>query len=336
MITRRTTLTGIGAAGAMLAAPWVARAQGRPVEITIGHVLNERSFYHIAASKLSELVGQRTNGRVQIRVSPAAQLGNELRLIQSARTGVIDGCFVGIVSMEGTVPEYKVLSLPHLFDNNVQANRVLRSPLGARVLSRVEAHGLVAGGFGAIFERNIGTRSRPVARVEDLRGLKLRVLQTAAFVQSYQAVGVQPTPMALGEVFISLQNGVVDGADFSADIMVADRFIEVIRHYTFARFHQTPTMLIFSAAKFNAWPADVRDVIRASMGEALQAGLKFHDDFTAEAIAAMRTANLTIVDPEIGPWRAASRSSYDAILNDSGTGGRALFAEIEAGKAAAS
>jgi len=335
MITRRTALAGLGTAGTLLAAPWVARAQGRPTEITIGHVLNERSFYHIAATKLAELVAARTNGAAQIRVSPAAQLGTELRLIQSARTGVIDGCFVGIVSMEGTVPEYKVLSLPHLFDTNAQANRVLRSPLGDRVLSRVEAHGLVAGGFGAIFERNIGTRSRPIARVEELRGLKLRVLQTAAFVQSYQAVGVQPTPMALGELFISMQNGVVDGADFSADIVLADRFIEVIRHYTFARFHQTPTMLIFSAAKFNAWPAPVREAIRASMSEALAAGLKFHDDFTAEAVAAMRAANITVTDPEIGPWRAASRPSYDVILNDSGTGGRALFQEIEAARRSA-
>jgi TRAP-type C4-dicarboxylate transport system substrate-binding protein len=329
MITRRTAIAGLGTAGATLAMPWVAGAQGRPVEITIGHVLNERSFYHIAATKLAELVGQRTGGRAQVRVSPAAQLGTELRLIQSARTGVIDGCWVGIVSMEGTVPEYKVLSLPHLFDNNGQANRVLRGPIGDRVLARVEQHGLIPGGFGAIFERNIGTRSRPIARVEDLRGLKLRVLQTAAFVQAYQAAGVQPTPMPLGEVFISMQNGVVDGSDFSADILVADRFIEVVRHYTYARFHQTPTMLIFSAAKFNAWPAEVQRAIRDSMGEAIQAGIAFHDEFTAEAGRQMRERNLTVVDPEIGPWREVTRRSYDAILNDSGSGGRALFEEID-------
>lgn len=335
MIKRRNVIAAAGTAGTLLAAPWVARAQGRPVEITIGHVLNERSFYHIAATRLAELVQARTNGQAQIRVSPAAQLGTEPRLIQSARTGVIDGCWVGIVSMEGTVPEYKVLSLPHLFDSNMQANRVLRGPLGERVLSRVEAHGLVPGGFGAIFERNIGTRSKPIARIEDLRGLKLRVLQTAAFVQAYQAAGVQPTPMPLGEVFISLQNGVVDGGDFSADILIADRFIEVVRHYTFSRFHQTPTMLIFSAAKFNAWPAPVREAIRASMAESIQAGLKFHDEFTAEAVRQMRERNLTVVDPEIGPWREVTRRSYDAILSDSGTGGRALFEEIEQAKRSA-
>lgn len=332
MITRRTGLLALGAGVAM---PWVARAQGRPVEITIGHVLNERSFYHIAAAKLGELVAARTNGRAQIRVSPAAQLGTELRLIQSARTGVIDGCWVGIVSMEGTVPEYKVLSLPHLFDTNQQANRVLRGPIGARVLARVEQHGLVGGGFGAIFERNIGTRSRPIGTPADLRGLKLRVLQTAAFVQSYQAAGVQPTPMPLGEVFISMQNGVVDGADFSADIVVADRFIEIIRHYTFSRFHQTPTMLIFSQAKFNSWPADVQRAIRDSMAEAIGEGLKFHDEFTADAIRQMREKNITVVDPEIGPWREVTRRSYDAILADSGAGGRALFEEIEAARRAA-
>lgn len=326
MITRRRAL--LGATVGAVAMPWAARAQGRPVEITIGHVLNERSFYHIAATKLGELVAQRTNGQAQIRVSPAAQLGTELRLIQSARTGVIDGCWVGIVSMEGAVAEYKVLSLPHLFDNNAQANRVLRGPIGTRVLSRVEQHGLVAGGFGAIFERNIGTRSRPIARPEELRGLKLRVLQTAAFVQAYQAAGVQPTPMPLGEVFIAMQNGVVDGADFSADILVADRFIEVVRHYTFSRFHQTPTMLIFSAARFNALPQNVRQAIRDSMDESIRAGLAFHDEFTNEAIRQMRERNLTVVDPEIGPWRAATRGSYDAIINDSGAGGRALYEEI--------
>ena len=331
-ITRRA---GLATAGALLAMPWVARAQGRPVEITIGHVLAERSFYHIAASRLAELVGQRTNGRAQIRVSPAAQLGTEPRLIQSARTGVIDGCFVGIVSMEGTVPEYKVLSLPHLFDTNGQANRVLRGPLGERVLSRVEAHGLVPGAFGAIFERNIGTRNRPVARIEDLRGLKLRVLQTAAFVQAYQAAGVQPTPMPLGEVFIALQNGVVDGGDFSADIVVADRFIEVIRHYTFSRFHQTPTMLIFSQSRWNTWPAEVQRAIREAMPEAIQAGLQFHDEFTADAVRQMRERNITVVDPEIGPWREVTRRSYDAILNDSGAGGRALFQEIEGARRSA-
>jgi len=329
----RRTLAGLGAGAVMM--PWVARAQGRPVEITIGHVLAERSFYHIAASRLAELVGQRTNGRVQMRVSPAAQLGTEPRLIQSARTGVIDGCFVGIVSMEGTVPEYKVLSLPHLFDNYEQANRVLRSPLGDRVLARVEQHGLVAGGFGAIFERNIGTRSRPVATPADLQGLKLRVLQTAAFVQAYQAAGVQPTPMPLGEVFIALQNGVVDGADFSADIVVADRFIEVIRHYTFSRFHQTPTMLIFSQARWNSWPAEVQRAIREAMPEAMAAGIRFHDEFTADSIRQMRERNITLVDPPIGPWREVTRRSYDAILNDSGTGGRALFQEIEAARRSA-
>jgi tripartite ATP-independent transporter DctP family solute receptor len=329
MITRRS-LAGLTAG--TIAMPWVARAQGRPVEITIGHVLAERSFYHIAATKLAELVGQRTNGRAQIRVSPAAQLGTEPRLIQSARTGVIDGCFVGIVSMEGTVPEFKVLSLPHLFDSYAQANRVLRSPLGDRILGRVEAHGLVAGGFGAIFERNIGTRSRPIATPAELRGLKLRVLQTAAFVQSYQAVGVQPTPMPLGEVFISLQNGVVDGADFSADIIVADRFIEVIRHYTFSRFHQTPTMLIFSQAKWNAWPADVQRAIREAMPEAMAAGISFHEDFTNDAVRQMRERNIVLVDPPIGPWREATRGAYEPILADSGAGGRALYAEIEAAR----
>jgi TRAP-type C4-dicarboxylate transport system substrate-binding protein len=154
-------------------------------------------------------------------------------------------------------------------------------------------------------------------------------------VQAYQAAGVQPTPMPLGEVFIALQNGVVDGADFSADILVADRFIEVVRHFTLSRFHQTPTMLIFSAAKWNAWPAEVQQAMRSAMPQAIAEGLRFHDDFTADAIRQVRERGITFTDPEIGPWREVTRRSYEAILNDSGAGGRALYEQIEAARRAA-
>jgi TRAP-type C4-dicarboxylate transport system substrate-binding protein len=144
-----------------------AKAQA-PVELNIAHVLSERSFYHVAGLKLKELVEARTNGRARVNVQCCGALGNEGRLIQSVRTGVIDMVFHGLGSLEGTVPEYRVLSLPHIFDNHAQAERVLRGPLGDRLLKLVEPHGMIGLAFGAIFERNMATRDKPVARVEDM------------------------------------------------------------------------------------------------------------------------------------------------------------------------
>ena len=305
-----------------------------PIEINIGHVLSERSFYHVAGTRLKELVEQRTNGRVRVNVQCCGALGNEGRIIQSIRTGVIDAAFFGLGSIEGTVPEYRVLSLPHIFDDHAQAERVLRGPLGERLLQRVAPHGMIGMAFGAIFERHIASRERPIRTVEDLRALKIRVLQTPAWVLAYQAVGAQPTPMPYGEVFLALQNGVVDAAELSADAMVADRFIEVARAFSLTRFHQSTTMFAFSQARFGALPADVQAIIRAAIPEAVRAGLEFHARLNEEGMTQMRARGLTIVEPDLAAFREVTRRSWDGILNDAGPNARPLVAEIEAAKRA--
>jgi tripartite ATP-independent transporter DctP family solute receptor len=310
----------------------MAQAQ---VEITIGQVLSEKSFYHAAGSKFKELMEQRSNGRVKVNVQCCGALGNEGRIIQSVRTGVIDAGFFGLGSLESTIPEYRVLSLPHLFDNRAQAERILRGGMGDRLLKLVEPHGMVGLAFGGIFERHIATRDKAIATPADLKGLKIRVLQTPGWVQAYTAVGAQPTPMAYGEVFLALQNGVVDALEVSSDAMLADRFLEVSKHYALTRFHQSTTLFAYSQAKFAALPADVQALIRAVTPEAVAAGLKFHNDLGEEGLKAVRARGIAVTEPDIAPFRAASRPSWEIILKDAGPNGKALADEIEAARRAA-
>jgi TRAP-type transport system periplasmic protein len=312
---------------------WAGAARAQ-TEITIGHVLSEKSFYHAAGLKFKELVEARSNGRVKVNVQCCGALGNEGRIIQSLRTGVIDAGFFGLGSMESTVPEFRVLSLPHLFDNRDQAERILRGAMGERLLKLVEPHGMIGLAFGGIFERHIATRDKAINTPADLRGLKIRVLQTPGWVQAYTAVGAQPTPMAYGEVFLALQNGVVDALEVSPDAMLADRFLEVSKHYALTRFHQSTTMFAFSQAKFNALPADVQALVRAVTPEAIAAGLKFHNDLGEEGLKAVRAKGIAVTEPAIGPFREASRPSWETILKDAGANGQALANEIEAARRA--
>lgn len=312
----------------------IAQAQA-PIEITIGHVLSEKSFYQAAGLKFKELMEARSNGRVKVNVQCCGALGNEGRIIQSVRTGVIDAGFFGLGSLESTIPEYRVLSLPHLFDNRPQAERVLRGAMGDRLLKLLEPHGMMGLAFGGIFERHIATRDKAINTPADLRGLKIRVLQTPGWVQAYTAVGAQPTPMAYGEVFLALQNGVVDALEVSSDAMLADRFLEVSKHYALTRFHQSTSLFAYSQPKFNALPADVQALIRAVTPEAVTAGLKFHNDLGDEGLAAVRAKGIAVTEPDVAAFRAASRPSWDAILRDAGPNGRALADEIETARKAA-
>lgn len=326
---RITTTLAAAAIGLSLAvAP--AAAQQR-IEMQIGHVLSADSAYHVAFTRFAELMASRTNNRVAVRVEHGGALGGELRLIQSVRTGVITGAFVGGSSLETVERDYRVLSLPYLFDDNAQAVRVLQGPTGQRLLGLLERHGMVGLGFGAVYERNIASRGRAINAVGDLRGLKIRVLQTPGFVEAYRVLGTQPTPMAYGELFLALQNGVVDALEISPDATVADRFVEVITNYALTKLHQSTTVFIMSKARFDALPRDIQATVREVARESILTSLAHHDRVNREGLAAIRARNIAVAEPNLAPFMAEARKSWDTILAEA-PNGRALVAEIERAK----
>lgn len=315
-------------AGLALAAPGIARAQA--ITITLGHVLSPTSAYQVIFERYRDLAAQRTNGRVNVVIQGGGAAGNEGRLIQSLRTGVIDGAFVGGSSLETVVRDYRVLSLPYVFDDHPQANRVLQGAVGEELLTLLEPLGMLGLGFGAIFERNIAGR-RAIRTPADLQGLKIRVLQTPGFVEAYRVLGTQPTPMAYGEVFLALQNGVVDALEISSDAVVADRFVEVIQHFSLTRIHQSTTVFAVSAARFRALPADVQPILRAAAREAIRHGLGVHERLNVEGLATVRARGIAVHEPDLEPFKAIARRSYDAILAEA-PNGRAWVEKISAAK----
>ncbi|HEV7268648.1 MAG TPA: TRAP transporter substrate-binding protein [Falsiroseomonas sp.] len=328
-ITRRGL--GLAAAGLALATPGVACAQA--ITMNLGHVLSATSAYQVIFERFKELAAERTNGRVTVNIQGGGAAGNEGRLIQSLRTGVIDGAFVGGSSLETVVRDYRVLSLPYVFDDHPQANRVLQGAVGEDMLALLEPLGMLGLGFGAIFERNIAGR-RPIRTPADLQGLKIRVLQTPGFVEAYRVLGTQATPMAYGEVFLALQNGVVDALEISSDAVVADRFVEVIQRYALTKVHQSTTVFAVSGARFRALPADVQATLRTAAKEAIRHGLGKHEELNVAGLATVRARGITVHEPDLEPFKVIARRSYDAILAEA-PNGRAWVEKINAAKRAA-
>lgn len=328
-ITRRGL--GMATAAVALAAPGVARAQA--ITMNLGHVLSATSAYQVIFDRFKELAAQRTNGRVTVNIQGGGAAGNEGRLIQSLRTGVIDGAFVGGSSLETVVRDFRVLSLPYAFDDHPQANRVLQGRVGEDMLALLEPLGMTGLGFGAIFERNIASR-RPIRTPADLQGLKIRVLQTPGFVEAYRVLGTQATPMAYGEVFLALQNGVVDALEISSDAIVADRFVEVVQHYALTKIHQSTTVFAVSQARFRALPADVQAILRTAAKEAIQHGLAAHDRLNVEGLATVRARGVAVTEPDLAPFKAVALRSYDTILAEA-PNGRSWVDRINAAKSQA-
>jgi TRAP-type transport system periplasmic protein len=156
--------------------------------------------------------------------------------------------FVGGSTLETVVPAYRVLSLPYLFEDKEQAYEILQSDMGREMLDLLDEYEMHGLGFGSIYERSVASKSPArVETVDDMQGLKIRVLPTPGFVEAYNALGTQPTPMAYGELFMAIQNNVVDALEISPDALVADKFHEVVSSYTMTKAHQSTT--IFSSCR---------------------------------------------------------------------------------------
>ncbi|MGS4944491.1 TRAP transporter substrate-binding protein [Meridianimarinicoccus sp. RP-17] len=305
-------LNQAAASAALALAAGTAAAQ---TELNIAHVLGDTSSYQIASERLAELVAERTDGEVVINVFNQGALGGELKLTQGLRTGTVDLAFISTASLENTIPEMKVFSLPYLFTSKAEAYDALAGAEGQALLEVFENYGILGLGWGAIYERSTPSTS-PITTVEDFDGTKIRVIQAPGWVQTYEALGAQATPLAYGELFLALQNGIVDAAELAPDQTVGDGFAEVITDYTFTRIHQLPSLMLGSAMLSNKLTDEQLAIVRDAAAEALADGIAAHDDATEAAVETMTEQGIAIHEPDLAPFIEQARTAWPGLIED--------------------
>ncbi len=306
----RSTLAALAAALAGTA------AVAQTVELNAGHVLTTSSHYHAAAAKLAEVAAAKSNGQIKITVFPSAQLGGEVKMIQSARTGTQDIVVTGEAPVENTVKEYSVFSFPYLFDSVDQANAVLASPVGREMLDLLPRYNLVGLGFISALERNIFTNGKIIRSAADMKGLKIRVIQGPGYVKAYEALGAQPTPMAYTELYMALQNNAVDAAENSPDVFLQDRFVEVSKTYVMAKIMYMPALIMMSKAKWDALSPEHKRIMQEASAEAVTfANAHYKKDY-ADSLEQMKKGKIQIIEPDLASFRATAPAVHAALLKD--------------------
>lgn len=302
------------AATALLASTLPTLAQ--TVELNVGHVLTTSSHYHAAAAKLAEVAAAKSNGQIKINVFPSAQLGGEVKQIQSARTGTQDIVVTGEAPVENTVKDYTVFSFPYLFNSVDQANGVLQGPIGREMLDLLPRYNLVGLGFISALERNIFTNGKVIKSAADMKGLKIRVIQGPGYVKAYEALGAQPTPMAYTELYLALQNGAVDAAENSPDVFLQDRFVEVSKTYVMAKVMYMPALIIMSKQKFDALSPAHQKIIQEASAEAVAfANAHYKKDY-ADSLETMKKSKIEIIEPDAASFRATAPAVHAALLKE--------------------
>ena len=230
--TRRAAL--LGAAG-LLAAPGLVRAQGQ-VRLTLGHGAAPGNPRSVAAERFAATLRERSNGRIETHVAGSAQLGDDAAMVTALRTGTLDMSVNSQGASSAVLPELAALGLPFLFPDAAAAYRVVDGPISEELGRRFEAVGLVSLGFWDNGTRHTTNSRRPITRPEDLRGLKIRTPPDPMTIDIFQALGAATQQINFGELYVALQQGVVDGQEnplaniHSSKLFEVNRFVSLTGH----------------------------------------------------------------------------------------------------------
>jgi tripartite ATP-independent transporter DctP family solute receptor len=323
------TLIGILAAAAIVAS---GTAGAEQVTLNIGHTLAPDSHYQVAANRLAEIAAKKSNGQIKINVFPQSQLGGEVKMIQAARTGGLDMFITAQAPLTNTIKAYSLFDMPYLFDGIDQANAVLAGPVGKEFLGMLPKYNLVGLGWLSVMERNVFS-SKPIHTGADMNGMKLRVMQSPGYVKAYETFGAQPTPMAYGDVYMALQQGVVDGADTSPDQFVMDKFVEVSKYYNITKLHYLPALLIIGKPSWDKLSDANKKVLQEAASEALAESRAYYKKSYENSIANMKKAGVQVVEANAGNLKQTSAKVNDTLLSQI-PDGKALFQKVQAAKKA--
>lgn len=219
--------------------------------------------------KWAELVGQRTNNRIRMRMFHSAQLGQQDEAIQQLRLGAIDVANFNITPLNNLVPETQVLTLPFIFRDVPHSHRVVDGAVGDAIAREIEAklNMLVLSWFAA-GARSVYTRNRPIRTPEDMRGLKIRVQTSDLFIDLMRALGANPVPLPFGELYTALQTGVVDGAENNWPSFESQRHYEHARFYSTTEHSNVPEIVVVNKQRWDRLsPAD-KEIVRTAAREA--------------------------------------------------------------------
>ncbi len=240
---RKTVIRTLIAMAAAAALPIAAQAQ--TVKLTLGHGAAPGNPRHEASVKFAEVLKAKTSGRIEVQVAPSAQLGDDAAMVTALRTGALDMSANSQGAVANAVPEYAAFGMPFLFSNAAAAFRLLDGPLGKELADKSAEKGLIALGFWDNGIRQMTNSKRPIAKVEDLKGLKMRTPPDTVLVEIMQALGAEAQQIKFAELYVALQQGVVDGQENPLVNFHASKLYEVQKNLALTnhQFQMTPFLM---------------------------------------------------------------------------------------------
>lgn len=265
-------------------------------------------------ARFGELLEQRTNGRLKLKMFAGGQLGGERDTLEITSFGGIDFNRVALGALNAIEPLTIVPALPFLFDDEAHMRRALDGEPGRQILASLTRHDLIGLAFYDSGARSFYNTKRPIERLEDLNGLKLRVQNSDLYVAMIRALGGDATPMDLGEVYQGLAQGVVDGAENNWPSYQSGRHYEVAPFYSLTNHVIAPEVLVMARKSWNDLvPAD-REIVLASARDSVPFMRQLWDARVADARRKLIADGVKVNEVATAPFRQRVKQVWEAFV----------------------
>lgn len=255
-------LTGCANTGAKSSAEATAE---NPMVLTLAHGLSESHTVHIAMTEFAEEVEERTNGRIKVRILPNGQLGSENENMEQLMAGVISMTKVSAPGLATYNESYHTFGLPYIFDDTENFYHIMDSKEMKDFFLSSENDGFVTLTYYTSGARSFYTKNTPVRTPDDLKGLKIRVQDMKSQTDMMKALGGIPVAMSYGDVYTSLQTGIIDGTENNETALTTGKHGEICKVFSTDQHAMIPDVMVMSAKVWkNISPEDQQIILEAA------------------------------------------------------------------------
>ncbi len=292
----------------------LAPATSRALKVNLGVVTKPGSAQNIAAEKFKEIIERRSGDRIEVKIHHSGSLGNETEILQQIQMNSIQMGIITVGPFDTFDPIVRVIGYPFMFSSYEQVDRIMDGPLGKEILVDLERVGFKGLAFSENGFRNLTNNRRPVHRASDVKGLKIRVMQSALHKAIWRALGANPTPMPW-PIYTELEQGVIDGQENPLWVIEVYRLYEIQKYMTLTRHVYSGHIDVASLKWWKTLDPETQNMIQKAMVEAAIYQRQVNRENNAQRLVFLKQKGMQIDGtPEIASFRAKVADLKDMAL----------------------
>jgi len=278
-----------------------------------GHSATNKEPYQLGLEAFGKKLKETTNGKFEVKVFPSCQLGSEKEMTEGLFLGNVDVATSATTVVTNFIPEFIVYDLPFLFNSDEHFYKASDGAPGKFFVDACAKKGIRLLAIYDAGVRHIASK-KPINSMKDLKGMKIRTMQSQIHIDAFNGFGAKATPMAFSEQFSALEQGVIDGVEASNTSCYNQQFYRPAPNWALVSWYRCVTAMMMSEKKFQSYPKDVQKAILEAAAYSAKVEREAYAKSESASLAAMKKAGVNITKPDVAPFKEVAQKVADKYI----------------------